>query len=310
MTYLALFFSRYVNGVSMRHEAISRSMFPSYLINSVTNGVHAVTWTAPPFRSLYDEHIPEWRRDNLYLRYAISIPLYEIQAAHAQAKQELLAEVERRTSRRLNPSVMTFGFARRATAYKRADLLLTDLERLKQMASRVGPLQVIYAGKAHPQDEWGKAIIRRVFEASTALTDAVPIVYLEDYDMTLGRYLCSGVDLWLNTPQKPHEASGTSGMKAALNGVPSFSVLDGWWIEGHLEGITGWSIGESWEEVSDPAKEVVSLYDKLENIIMPMFYTMPAAFTAVMRSAIAINGSFFNAQRMVLQYAENAYTAI
>jgi starch phosphorylase len=195
---------------------------------------------------------------------------------------------------------MTIGFARRATAYKRADLLFSDLDRLRTMARQVGPLQIIYGGKAHPRDESGKALIRRIFELSTALSNAVRVVYLEDYDMALAKYICSGVDLWLNTPLKPQEASGTSGMKAALNGVPSLSVLDGWWIEGHVEGITGWAIGESWEAESIPSAEVAFLYDKLESVILPMFYQDPCAYAAVMRSAIALNGSFFNAQRMIL----------
>ena len=306
-TYLALVFSHYINGVSQRHHEISHNMFPYYPINSITNGIHAVTWTVPAFQGLYDRHIPEWRRDNLYLRYAISIPVDEIQEAHAEAKRDLLAEVKRRTGVRLDPAAMTLGFARRATGYKRADLLLSDLDRLKRIARQVGPLQIIYGGKSHPRDESGKAIIRHIFEAAAALGDTVPVVYLEEYDMALGRYLCSGVDLWLNSPQKPHEASGTSGMKAALNGVPSLSVLDGWWIEGHVEGVTGWSIGDDWEPESNPSKEIVSLYDKLEYVILPMFYGRPTAFADVMRSAIALNASFFNAQRMMLQYLENAY---
>jgi len=217
--------------------------------------------------------------------------------------------VEKRTGVRLQPEAMTLGFARRASAYKRADLLLSDIERLKRIAAEVGPLQVIYGGKSHPRDESGKAIIRRIFEAAAALKGAVPVVYLEDYDMELARSLCAGVDLWLNTPQKPQEASGTSGMKAALNGVPSLSVLDGWWIEGHAEGVTGWSIGDDWELESDPSKETESLYDKLEYVILPMFYGRSAAFAAVMRSSIALNASFFNAQRMMLQYLTNAYQA-
>jgi starch phosphorylase len=307
MTYLALLFSHYINGVSFRHHDISHGMFPAYPINSITNGVHAVTWTAPAFQDLYDQHIPEWRGDNLYLRYAISIPRHEIQQAHAAAKRELLVEVKKRTGVRLDPSVMTIGFARRATAYKRADLLLTDPDRLKRIASQVGPLQIIYGGKSHPQDSSGKAIIQRIFEAAAPLRDTVPIVYLEDYDMTLGKLVCSGVDLWLNNPQKPHEASGTSGMKAALNGVPSLSILDGWWIEGHVEGVTGWSIGDDWYAESNLARETMSLYDKLEYVILPMFYGRPSAFARVRRSAIAINASFFNAQRMMLQYLENAY---
>lgn len=307
MTYLGLLFSRYINGVSMRHEEVSRTMFPNYPINSITNGVHAATWISGPFQSLYDNHFPEWRNDNLYLRYAISCAPDLIQKAHIQAKQKLLAEVKRRTGVNLAPDVMNIGFARRATTYKRADLLFSDLERLKRIARKVGPLQIIYAGKAHPRDEGGKALIRRIFEAASELRDIIPVVYLEEYDMALAKYLCSGVDLWLNTPQKPDEASGTSGMKAALNGVPSLSVLDGWWVEGCVEGATGWSIGESSEPESDPSKEIASLYDKLERVIVPMFYQRPADYAKVMRTTIALNGSFYNAQRMMFQYMKNAY---
>jgi starch phosphorylase len=307
MTYLALFFSRYVNGVSHRHEEISESMFPNYPINSVTNGVHALTWTSSPLQRLYDRHIDEWRRDNLYLRYAISIPLDEIIEAHREAKHELLVEVERRIGLRLAPEVMTIGFARRAAAYKRADLLFSDPQRLREIVLQAGPLQVIYGGKAHPRDESGKSVIRRIFETIGALKDTARVVYLEEYDMELAKYICAGVDLWLNTPQKPHEASGTSGMKAALNGVPSLSVLDGWWIEGHVEGVTGWSVGDSWELESNPSAEVTSLYEKLESVILPVFYHNPRAFAEIMRSAIALNGSFFNAQRMMSQYLKNAY---
>ncbi len=295
MTYLALYFSRYINGVSHRHESISQDMFPDYPINSVTNGVHALTWTTPPFRRLFDRHIPEWRHDNLYLRYATCLPLEEIIAAHTEAKRKLLAQVQQRTDIELDPAVMTIGFARRATPYKRADLIFADIERLKQMGSQVGPIQLIYGGKAHPRDENGKDMIRRIFQAEKALQDQLKIVYLEEYDMELGKMICAGVDVWLNTPQKPREASGTSGMKAALNGVPSLSVLDGWWIEGHVEGVTGWSIGDNWKAESDPAAEISSLYGKLESLILPMFYQQPYKYAEVMRSAISLNGSFFNA---------------
>ncbi|MCX8126275.1 MAG: alpha-glucan family phosphorylase, partial [Dehalococcoidia bacterium] len=307
MTNLGLVFSRYINGVSMRHEEVSRTMFPNYPINSITNGVHAGTWVSEPFQKLYDTHIPEWRRDNLYLRYAISIPLEEIQKAHIAAKTALLDEVQRRSGVRLSLSAMTIGFARRATTYKRPDLLFSNNERLKRMARRHGPLQVIYGGKAHPRDEGGKELIRRVFQAAAELAPLVKVVYLEEYDMALAKYLCSGVDLWLNTPKKPEEASGTSGMKAAMNGVPSLSVLDGWWIEGHFEGITGWAIGDSAEAVSDPVAEAKSMYDKLEYVILPMYYNDPRSYTRVMRSAIAINASYYNAERMLYQYYRNAY---
>jgi starch phosphorylase len=201
---------------------------------------------------------------------------------------------------------MTIGFARRMAPYKRADLLFSDIERLKSIARNVGPFQIVYTGKAHPKDDWGKNIIRQIFQSAGALEDTVKVVYIEEYDVALAKYLCSGVDLWLNTPQIPYEASGTSGMKAALNGVPSFSILDGWWVEGHLEGVTGWSIGEHGRESNRPT-EVESLYRKLETVIIPMFYRQPHAFETMMRSTIAINGSYYNSQRMMLQYLEHAY---
>jgi starch phosphorylase len=307
MTNVALSFSRYVNGVSMRHEEVARKIFSNHQVDAITNGVHAVTWTSPPFRQLYDRYIPQWRRDNLYLKYAIRIPLDEIRKAHTKAKQELLTEVEWRTGMRLDPQVMTIGFARRAAEYKRHDLLYHDLERLRSMVQRGLRLQIIYGGKAHPRDEEGKVLIRKVFEAASALKDCIAVAYLEEYDVTLAKYVCSGVDLWLNTPQKPREASGTSGMKAALNGVPTFSILDGWWIEGHIEGVTGWSIGDGWQSETNIDREATSLYNKLEQVIMPMYYERPDQFANIMRSAIALNGSYFNAQRMVIQYVQNAY---
>jgi starch phosphorylase len=309
MTYLALRFSHYINGVAMLHGEISHGMFPNYPVRAITNGVHAVTWTAPPFRELYDRHIPEWRRDNLYLRYAVGIPLEEIREAHARAKRTLLEEIKKTTGVAMDEAVMTAGFARRATAYKRADLLFSNPERLKWIARHVGPLQLVYAGKAHPQDQEGKGMIRRVVEAAASLKESVRIVYLEDYDIRWGQLMSSGVDLWLNTPHRPYEASGTSGMKAALNGVPSFSVLDGRWIEGCVEGATGWAIGYNEGLSEDHQTEVGSLYDKLERVILPMFYGRPVAFAEVMRLAIALNGSFFNTQRMVSQYVSNAYSS-
>jgi starch phosphorylase len=308
MTYLALRFARYINGVAMRHGEISTGMFPDYPIDAITNGVHAVTWTSPSFADLFDRRIPEWRQDNFYLRYAVGLSLDEIQQAHALAKTAMLAEVARRSGVQLSENVFTIGFARRATTYKRPDLLFVDLERLIGMTRRMGPIQVIYGGKAHPRDEGGKEMIRRVFQAAGALDEAVRVVYLENYDMALGKIVCAGVDLWLNTPLRPQEASGTSGMKAALNGVPSLSILDGWWIEGHVEHATGWSIGNDSTNPGDYAQDAASLYDKLERVILPLYYGRPEAYARVRRSAIALNGSFFNTQRMVSQYVTNAYS--
>ena len=307
MTYLGLHCSRYVNGVSMRHEQVTESMFPGYPVDSVTNGVHAVTWAAPPFEELFDKHIPEWRRDNRYLRYAVGIEHTEIMEAHAEAKRALVKEVRVSTGVTLDPNAMTISFARRATPYKRADMFLSDLERLRAIAEKVGPLQIVYAGKAHPKDDAGKELIRRIFQLRDQLRGDIRVVYVPDYGMRVASYLVAGVDLWVNTPNKPREASGTSGMKAALNGVPSLSVMDGWWIEGHIEGVTGWSIGESWREESNDEVEAESLFDKLEFVIGPLFYGRPDEFARVMRYAIALNGSFFTSQRMLSQYVHNVY---
>ncbi len=307
MTDLALRVSRYVNGVAMRHRDISREMFPNYLISAITNGVHAGTWTSPEFAELFDRHIPEWRAETFNLRYAVAIDPAQVQAAHNAAKHRLLAEVERRTGEKLSAEVFTIGFARRATPYKRADMLFSDPQRLQQIARSGKGLQILFAGKAHPHDEGGKQIIERIHKAAQAVDSDVDVVYLENYDMNLAALLVAGVDLWLNTPQKPQEASGTSGMKAALNGVPSLSVLDGWWIEGHVEGVTGWSIGTHWQDDSDPVTEAATLYDKLEHVILPLYYQRQDEWAQVMLRTIALNGSFFTAQRMVLQYALRAY---
>ena len=307
MTFLALRFSRYINGVAMRHGEVSQDMFPRYPIRAITNGVHAARWAAASFAALFDRHLPGWRRDNFCLRYAAGIELDEIAEAHRTAKSELLAAVHAATNQTLAPDVLTLGFARRMTAYKRADLLFTDLDRLRRLAESGGRLQVVFGGKAHPQDEAGKAAIRRVFEAARQLRDTVTVAFVEDYDMAWAKLLTSGVDVWLNTPRKPEEASGTSGMKAALNGVPSLSVLDGWWLEGCLEGITGWAIGRGADTPSDSGGDAESLYQKLEAVVLPAYYTRPAEFLAVSRSAIALNGSFFTTQRMVAQYGIHAY---
>jgi starch phosphorylase len=313
MTYLALGLSNYVNGVAKLHGVVSRKMFPNVPIEAITNGVHAATWASPSFRDLFDRYIPSWREDNYSLRGALGLPAEEVWAAHLLAKHDLLEAVRKKTGLRLDPEAFTIGFARRATGYKRADLILNDLDRLRQIAKNVGAFQIVFAGKAHPKDAGGKEIIKRIFKAKRALKKAVPIIFLDDYDLDLGGKLTAGGDLWLNTPQYPLEASGTSGMKAALNAVPSLSILDGWWVEGHIEGVTGWSIGEPHR--SDPAPDTAtntaadaeSLYSKLENVILPLFYEDRSRYLSVMQHAIAINGSFFNTQRMVQQYITDAY---
>ncbi len=304
MTYIALRFARYVNGVAMRHGKVSREMFPDYTIDAITNGVHAATWTAPAFRALFDRHLPRWREDNLKLRYAMDIPESEIAEAHLEGKRDLIAAVKDRTGLELSPGIFTIGFARRAATYKRCELLFTDPGRLLRAARELGGLQILLSGKAHPADHPAKAKIQQVIELTRQLnSDELKIVYLEDYDWNLGALLTGGVDLWLNTPKRPYEASGTSGMKAALNGVPSLSVLDGWWIEGCNEGVTGWAISDHDGE-NDEAN---SLYERLEQVILPLYYGQPDAWRRIMRSTIAINGPYFNTQRMLKQYVLKAY---
>jgi starch phosphorylase len=306
MTYLALTLSHYINGVAKRHGEVSRHLFASYKIDSITNGIHTATWTSPPMAALFDRYVPGWRQDSYSLRYALSIPGEAIWEGHRQAKHELIDYVNRETNGGFDLDTLTIGFARRAAAYKRADLVLQDPTRLKRIAQRAGPLQIVFSGKAHPRDEDGKRLIRRIFQAARELRLDVPVVYLPDYDMNLARLLTAGVDIWLNTPEAPLEASGTSGMKAAANGVPSFSILDGWWIEGCIEGVTGWSIGMPGSS-GDRIGDADSLYGKLEHVIVPMFYHQRDRFVEIMRHAIALNGSFFNTQRMVQQYAQKAY---
>ena len=310
LTYLALNLSHFINGVAKRHAEVSRLMFAKYEIDDITNGVHAATWAAPAFQQLFDAHIPGWRADNFSLRYALSIPPQLVWEAHQSAKHKLCALVEQRTGVVLHPDVLTLGFARRAAPYKRADLLLSNPERLKAIAAKAGCLQIIYGGKAHPNDHAGKEIIQHIWQLRESFLPDIKVVYLENYDMALAKLLIAGVDVWVNTPQPPLEASGTSGMKAALNGVPSLSILDGWWIEGCIEEITGWSIGDqplNNESGDHTLRDAERLFEKLDLIVAPLYYRGRDHFIDMMRHAIALNGSFFNTQRMMQQYVLKAY---
>jgi starch phosphorylase len=311
MTLLALNLSRYVNGVAKRHEEVSREMFPGYLIDHITNGVHSWTWTCDSFKALYDRYIPGWANDPAMLRQAISIPKDEVWAAHREAKSRLLAYIKERTDISLSADALTIGFARRATQYKRADLVFSDERRLLEIARQIGPLQFVFSGKAHQRDGEGKELIRRIIAVSRRLGDQIPVVYLKNYDMDLAKLVVAGSDLWLNTPQRPLEASGTSGMKAAHNGVPSFSALDGWWIEGCIEGLTGWSIGARESGTPDAGsvnrQDADDLYRKLGSVILPLFYQDREQWIDVMRHAITLNATYFNTHRMAQQYVANAY---
>lgn len=310
MTLLALNLSKYVNGVAKKHGEISKTMFLGYSIDSITNGVHSYTWTASSFKQLYDQYIPGWANDSFSLRYALSIPKDQIWQAHMEAKKILIDYINKETNLGFEYETFTIGFARRAAVYKRADLIFSDLNRLRHISNNVGKIQLVFAGKAHPKDWPGKELIKRIFSNINQLRNQVKIIYLENYDIELAKMITSGVDLWLNTPQKPNEASGTSGMKAAHNGIPNFSVLDGWWIEGCIEGVTGWSIGAKTAEPTNNSKDdALGLYEKLEKVIVPMFYKNRDKWLEIMQHSIAINASFFNTQRMVQQYVLNAYLA-
>lgn len=305
LTLLALNLSNYINGVAKKHGEVSQGMFPGYAIHAITNGVHSFTWTCDSFKRLYDKYLPGWANEpEIFVRVG-RIPDDELWGAHMEAKKQLIDYVNRETQAGMNYDTFTIGFARRATAYKRADLLFADMDRLARIAE--GRIQIVYAGKAHPHDESGKKLIQHIFEIKEQLKGKIRIVFLKNYSMDIALKITSGVDVWLNTPLRPLEASGTSGMKATHNGVPNFSVLDGWWIEGHIEGFTGWAIGPSPNVPADPARDADDLYYKLENIILPMFYNQKLLWIRVMQNAIGKNAYYFNSHRMMRRYVTEAY---
>ncbi|MCX8170850.1 MAG: alpha-glucan family phosphorylase [Candidatus Bathyarchaeota archaeon] len=312
MTLLALNLSDYINGVSKRHRVVSREMFPSYEIHAITNGVHPYTWTCESFRRLYDKYLPGWAHEPELLSRVDIIPSSEIWRAHMEAKRRLIDYINSVTDVKMDYETLTIGFARRATAYKRHTLIFSDIDRLRRV-NKKGRIQLIFAGKAHPRDEPGKKMIEEIFRYKSILKGEIEITYLENYDVEIAAKLVSGVDVWLNTPLPPLEASGTSGMKAAYNGVINFSVLDGWWIEGWIEGITGWAIGPTPEErrlmpiEEQLAMELNDLYGKLEHVIAPMYYGRRDEWIRLMENSIGKLASYFNSHRMMHRYVTEAY---
>ena len=320
MTRLALNLSRYANAVSRRHGLVSRRMFPEYEIDSITNGVHSRTWTSKVFKKLYDEHFngryfkTNWRADPSLLEAIDRVPDDVICGAHQVAKRNLLEYVRRTTGETLDEGALTIGFARRFAAYKRGDLIFSDLERLVEAAG--GGVQFVFSGKAHPNDGPGKAILTSVLKSAEKLGHRLKVVFLPNYEMDVGLLMTAGVDVWLNLPRRPWEASGTSGMKAAHNGVPSFSTVDGWWDEvprepsGERRG--GWSIGREPGE-DDPGRpdpdrdDFESFCRRLREDVRPAFAD-PKAWARVMKGAIK-NASYFNTHRMVKDYVVRAYGA-
>jgi starch phosphorylase len=284
MTQLAFSGSGYINGVSKRHREVSRQMFKRNDIEGITNGVHSVSWTSPEFASLFDRFTPGWRKEPALLKGAQRIPSSLVWSFHIEAKKRLLQFVKGD----FDLNTFTIGFARRFISYKRADLIFSNLDRLKQL----GNIQIIFSGKAHPKDEEGKRLIKKVVNTISKLKGQIKVIYLENYNIEIAKLLTQGADLWLNNPIPPLEACGTSGMKAAHNGIPSLSTLDGWWLEGCREGITGWSL-------ADDAK---NLYDKLEKEVLPIYYHNKDKWIEIMKDAIAMNASYFNTHRMILEY--------
>ena len=310
MTYLALNLSKYVNGVSKAHMNYSRKIFPGHHIRSVTNGVHSFTWTCRFFRELYDKYIPSWANEPVLLVRASEIPNREIWNTHMKAKNTLINLIKNTNSVSLDPNVLTIGFARRATGYKRSTLIFSRIQKLIEINNR-GKIQMVFAGKAHPRDVEGKQLIKRIFQYAKELKDQIKIVYLENYDMQIASKLTSGVDVWLNTPIPPMEASGTSGMKAAHNGVINFSILDGWWIEGCIEGVTGWGIGPHPSELvrvdERRKRELNDLYSKLEYLIVPTFYKNRDAWIMLMKNSITKLAYYFQTQGVLKRYITEAY---
>jgi len=304
MTRLALNLSGYVNGVAERHAETALRMFPGFRVRAITNGVHAPTWTCPSFARLFQANFPEWQHEPEVLVRADQLPDDAVWDAHVAAKRELLDRVAEVCAVRLDPELPLLGFARRMTGYKRPELLFADLDRLRRIARRT-PFQIVMAGKAHPRDGEGKRLIERLHAHLRELAGAVPAVFLPNYDMALARRLVAGVDVWLNTPLPPLEASGTSGMKAALNGVLNFSVLDGWWLEAWIEGRTGWAIGDG--RSGGHEHDARDLYDKLENVILPRYHGDRAGWIWMMKEAISKIACYFNSQRMMRRYASEAY---
>jgi glycogen phosphorylase len=307
-TTLCTFASKFTNAVAKRHMKTTQEMYPEYKISSVTNGVHHLTWTCKPISKLFDKYLGDWQINPENLRLANQIPDSEIRSAHDQAKKELIKEVNSHSTTPFDPNIFTIGFARRAVPYKRANLIFTEIQRLTQIAEKFGGLQLIFAGKTSPDYDEGKIIIKQILDVAKQSNTILKVVYLPDYNISLGQKITSGVDMWLNNPLPPLEASGTSGMKASLNGVPNFSILDGWWPEGWVEGVTGWSIGQDLCE-GDQCKliEISDLYGKLENLILPLFYNNPDEWIKIQKNCIALNGSHFNTHRMLMEYLMKGY---
>ena len=306
MTRLALALAGWVNGVSVRHARTTERLYPGRRIHAVTNGVHAGMWTHPGFAALYHAHWPHWQHEPELLARAAILPDDALWRCHAGAKAELVERVRRISGRGFDTELPLLVIARRMTGYKRPLLLFSDLQRLAAIA-RKQPFQLILAGKAHPRDDSGKDAIRALHQHLRALPPGVDAVFLPNHDLDLAKALVAGADLWLNTPLPPMEASGTSGMKAALNGVLNASVLDGWWLEACQHGINGWAIGSDAEARPSPDADADALYRLLDEEVFPTWAGDRDRWRAMMKEGIRGIASYFNSQRMMRRYASEVY---
>ena len=298
MSHLAVALSGPVNAVSNLNAWVASSMFADHHIAPITNGVHHITWTSPMMADLFDKRLPGWREDPTKLAHAGKIPTQDLAEARDVARKVLRELVQTSTGVRLDKNRLTIGFARRFATYKRANLVFSDLERLREIGA--GKIQFVFSGKAHPRDEGGKALIKSIFDSAKDLEEEIPVAFLEDYSMATGLAMTGGVDIWLNNPIRPMEASGTSGMKAAMNGVPNCSILDGWWPEGCEHGVNGWAIGEADDE-RDDVRDAKNVLDVIENEVLPAWNEGDEKWCEIMRASIATSARFTGA-RMISDY--------
>lgn len=308
-TEFILKWSKFSNGVAQKHQQITAQNYPNHKIECITNGVHLPTWLSPHLSKLFDKYLQNWQTDNFSLKLAEKIPLKELEIAKKSAKKDLFEYIKKTNNLELDENIFTIGFARRAVAYKRADFIFEDLDKLAKIAEKFGGIQLIFSGKAHPNDQVGREMIKRVYDKMSQINKQkfpISVVYLANYNMEISKLMVAGSDIWLNNPTPPLEASGTSGMKAALNGVPNFSILDGWWLEGWIENVTGWSIGTECKDLECNIEQISELYQKLENVILPLFQNKNE-WLKVCQSAIILNGSHFGTDRTVMEYLTRAW---
>ena len=309
MTNFCLHNSRYANAVARKHAETSLNMFPDHTIDAITNGIHTASWTSKITQDVFDEYIDGWRQDFSLLRNSHLIPDPVIAEMKRENKKEMIAYLAEKHQLELSEHVCTLGFARRVDAYKRLNFITQDIERLKKIAHTYGGIQILFSGKAYPDSQVQAAAIQEIVKLSQIDHGLLKIHFIEGYDMELSLKLVSGVDVWLNNPIRPKEASGTSGMKAAANGTMNFSVIDGWWVEGWNENITGWAIGDESSHIGNEHYEREHMYSKLEHVILPMYHNDSKHWIEMMKNAISINGGHFQTHRMLLEYIAKAYTS-